>query len=260
MNRKQKLIAVSIFLGICVISIPLMRPFPKPNLENQPSPLPAISRARLEVSDVASSAATNPQRNSEKSKLPSLAGRHFPGVPHSRSGLPLDGDVFIATSVEEQAWLDRNGYPNSKQLQAYANASDAMLAAAASDGDRVAKVILDGRRLIAGDLDASTSLWDAAVDGSGFALGTLAGYFGGSQKDGDPKSAYALSRVAEMRGDYRQALSRDLLVRKPLTPTERLEAESQAMKLFQELSSARRGRYGPNVSLVDPRPISQNGP
>lgn len=183
------------------------------------------------------------------------ASVHFPGVRISRAGMPLEGDPFVATSVEEQRWLDRNGYPNSEQLEAYSAATDAVLAASAAEGDQIAQVVLDGRRLIGGDPTAVADLWSAAVDGSGYALSTLAAYMGGSQKYGDPKSAYAISRVAEMRGDFRQALGRDFLLRKPLTPMERLEAEAEAIQLFNELVEARKRRYGPNAVLVDPRPI-----
>ena len=96
-------------------------------------------------------------------------------------------------------------------------------------------------------------LWDEAAGGSAFALTTLAAYLGGA-RDGDPVSAYAISRVVEMRGDYRQALGRDVLLRKPLSPIQRLEAEAQAQKMFSALRDAREKRFGKG-NAVDPRPM-----
>lgn len=184
----------------------------------------------------------------------------FPQLKRSRAGMPLDGDPFVAASAEEQAWLDRNGFPNRDQLQTYAAASDALLAQAAANGDDVAKVTLDGRRLAQGDAQAAADLWNAGVEGSGYALGTLAAFLGGSQTYGDPGSAYALSRLAEMRGDYRQALGRDFVVRSPLSPTDRLQAEGLALRLLADYQQARRMRFGPTAAMVDPRPIAPPGP
>lgn len=180
----------------------------------------------------------------------------FPGVRKDRRGMSLQDDPFMPTSIEEQRWLDRNGFPNKDQLYIYTTATDEALAQAAAIGDKVAGIMLDGRKLIQGDPEAKNNLWNAAANGSGFALTTLAGFLGGSRTDGDPAEAYAISRVAEMRGDYRQALTRDMIVQKPLDPAARLEAEARAMNLFNNLTQTRRARFGPNVPTVDPRPIA----
>lgn len=183
-------------------------------------------------------------------------GHPFPGVPRSRQKLPLEGDPFAPTSTEEQEWLDRNGFPNAEQVHVYSTASDAALEQAAAAGDLVAQVMLDGRRLMTGDREAEARLMAVGAAGSNYALTTLAGFLGRPGPGGEPARAYSLTRVAEMLGDYKIGLVRDLIVRKPLDPSARLEAEAEALKMYRNIVDERRKRQGPKAAIVDPRPLS----
>lgn len=178
----------------------------------------------------------------------------FADVPTTRDGMPLEDDPFLAGSREEQKWLDRNGYPNRIQLEKYSLASDYMLEQAASNGDTVADVVLQGRRLIGNQSDlAAERLMELARNGSGFALSTLSAFMAGSS-EGSPEIGYALSRVAEMRGDSRMALGRDAMFRRPLTPEQKLQGEAEAFRIFNEMrSSSKIGK-----AFVDPRPVVFN--
>ncbi|MEJ7746017.1 MAG: hypothetical protein WKF61_04540 [Luteimonas sp.] len=179
-----------------------------------------------------------------------LSVKHpFPGVPTTRVGLPLKGDPFLATSKAEQLWLDRNGYPNAEQWEIYSQASDSLLATAADSGDSVAKVMLNIRRLTAGDMSATQELLATGANGSSFALEMLSSFMAGSSK-GDPMTGYALSRVVEMRGNYRVAMGRDVMFAKHLNPVQRMEAEGKAMEIFNAMKKNRKGG-----GFIDPRPI-----
>ncbi|SDQ57085.1 hypothetical protein SAMN05216569_1632 [Pseudoxanthomonas sp. CF125] len=182
-------------------------------------------------------------------------GHHpFPDLPLSRDGLQLADDPFMATSKAEQSWLDRNGYPNAKQWAAYAQASDQQLREAAEQGDRGAKAILDHRRLMAGDDAAVTDLLTEGAKGSGFALDMLASYLA-SNRGGDRQTAYAVSRVSEMRGNFRIAAARDLMFDVPLTNSERMQGDLEAMDIYNKLYELQRKIRGPSSPPVDPRPI-----
>lgn len=180
-----------------------------------------------------------------------LVPHPFPNVPRSRAGLPLEEDPFTATSPAEQAWLDRNGYPNAIQWETYSQASDGLLLAAASAGDSVAKAVLDNRRLMAGDKSALQDILGSGAEGSLFSLELASSYLAGSSK-GDPITAYALSRVVEMKGNLRVAMGRDAMFRKPLDPLQRMEGEAKALAIYRSLNAA--NRSGRN-NVVDPRPI-----
>lgn len=172
----------------------------------------------------------------------------LPAVPKSRAGLPMDNDPFIAESIAEQRWLDRNGYPNADQWREYTVASDAVLEQASAAGDTVARAMLDSRALMRGDQDAMNRLMGAAEEGSAFAMALLSSYMASSPK-GDPKFGYALSRVLEMRGDYRAAIGREGMFPRALSPAERTAAEADALVIMERLKANYRGR-----AFVDPRP------
>ncbi|UOV04368.1 hypothetical protein MUU77_03410 [Pseudoxanthomonas sp. F37] len=182
-------------------------------------------------------------------------GHHpFPDLPQSRDGLPLNDDPFIATSKAEQAWLDRNGYPNAQQWAAYTRASDVQLRDAAKQGDKGATALLGHRRLMAGDDTAVVDLLTEGAKGSGFALDMLASYLA-SVRGGNRQTAYAISRVSEMRGNFRVAAARDLMFDTPLTNTERMQGDQEAMEIYNSLLELQRKIRGPGSSPVDPRPI-----
>ncbi|NYZ62953.1 hypothetical protein [Luteimonas deserti] len=172
----------------------------------------------------------------------------FSRVPASRFGMPLATDPFEAESIEEQRWLDRNGFPNEAQLREYSTASDGLLRVAAERGDRLARVELDGRLLMQGDHEAVDRLLASAEQGSLYALTKLASYAAVSP-DGSPALAYSISRVQEIRGDTRIALARNLLMARPLEPMEEAEAELDALRMARDLEARFKGG-----NFRDPRP------
>lgn len=178
----------------------------------------------------------------------------YPDVPTSRSGFGFDDDPFIAESIAEQAWLDRNGYPNSEQWRTYSTAADAELVQAGSAGDSVAKVMFDARRFLAGDAEARNDLLHAGMEGSLFALELLSSSLAGSPQWRDPVGAYAVSRVVELKGNNRTAMGREVMFQQPLSQMQRIEGESRAYELLKEINDAqaRTGRKG--AGIVDPRP------
>jgi hypothetical protein len=170
-------------------------------------------------------------------------------IPKTRNGLPLEGDYFVAESVQEQRWLDRNGYPNAEQWAAYSAAPDMTLAQAAAHGDDVADIMLAARQLAHGDPKAGGKLMTAGMNGSSFALSMLASYLANG-KYGNPELGYAVSRVVELRGDWRSGMTRDYMFRTPLTPQQKARGESEAIKLIDSFRSR-----SPVQPYVDPRPL-----
>lgn len=174
----------------------------------------------------------------------------FSRVPKTRNGLPLDNDVFVAKSVEEQRWLDRNGYPNSEQLSAYSSASTLTIEQAAAHGDQIAEVELASRQLLRGDPKAAGKLMTAGMNGSSFALSRLAAYLS-SGKHGNPELGYAVSRVLELRGDWRAGIGREFGFEAPLTSIQKARAEGKALQILDSFR-----RHSPVQPYIDPRPLS----
>ncbi len=181
--------------------------------------------------------------------------RHpFPEIPQTRDGMSFDNDPGYAESKAEQKWLDRHGFPNEKQLEAYMGAPEALLKQASEAGDKVAQTILDAR-LLPSDPLAQQRLVDAGAEGNLFALNMLASFQGGST-NGDPVAAYAVSRVAEMRGDSRAAITRDVMMMKPLSTEQRMLGESEALRLNAEIDRIYTSKHG-RAPVLDKRPIGQ---
>ena len=180
--------------------------------------------------------------------------RHpFPEVPQSRKGLAFETDPFKAESVAEQEWLDRNGYPNAEQWVAYSTAGDIQLEAAALAGDKSADAMFAQRQLIHGDEAALERMLTAGADGNMFALELLAATLIGPKQD--PVAGYAMSRVVEMRGNVRIGFVRDAMFNTPLSPQERIEAEQEAVQIYQTLLRLQRKIRGGDSPAVDVRPI-----
>lgn len=190
----------------------------------------------------------------EYSQTGSSAAYPFPDLPRSRSRLPLEGDPFIATSKEEQSWLDRNRYPNAKQWIAYNQASDGLLAQAAAAGDRTAAIMLDHRQLVAGDDSKIDALLTEGARGSTFALDILASFLANGDSGGRV-TAYAISRASEMRGNIRLGPARDVMFNSPLSPSDRIKGEAEALEIYSSLFALQKKMQGPNAKPVDPRPI-----
>lgn len=167
--------------------------------------------------------------------------------------MSLEGDPFGATSSAEQAWLDRNGYPNERQWAVLVGASDAQLADAAGAGDRVAKTLLDARRLERGDDTAIDAMLEEGARGSTFALELLSSSLAIRRQD--LVMAYALSRVVELRGNARVATGRELMFSRPLTPIERVQGEQEALELLQRIRHLQVTLAGAKSPATDPRPI-----
>jgi len=188
------------------------------------------------------------------------ASHPFPDIPRTRTGLSLDDDPFGAASIEEQAWLDRNGYPNKAQWEAYQSAPDAALEQAALAGEESAASLLDFRRMLAGDEQACASLLDAAALGDDFALELLASYmFRSSERPSripvDAHFGMALTRVMEWRGNYSAAISRTAMRRDQFDSVEWFEIDAQAMEILRAFNDAYRAAYGADANPVDPRPV-----
>ena len=181
------------------------------------------------------------------------ASHPFSELPASRRGMPLGSDPFMAKSVAEQEWLDRNGYPNEVQWGVLTQASDLQLQQAALAGDKVAQVLLNQRKIAAGDVAAIEDTLVLGAMGSGFALEILAATLAGPLQD--PVGGYAMVRAGEMRGNYRSGPAREVLFSVPLTSLQRTEGETEALESFRQLAAIRASRGGGNVPPVDPRPI-----
>lgn len=179
----------------------------------------------------------------------------FPGVKKDRIGTPLADDPFGPTSKAEQDWLQRNGFPTEDQLHAYSVASSDALREAAQAGDAVAEAFYEGNRLLEGDPAAEARLRDLAARGSTFGLARMAAFFAGSRTHRDVIKAHAYSRAAEMLGDVKGGLTRDMMFSKPLDPMEKLEAEAFAIELYGAIVQRRKQLKGPNAPASDPRPV-----
>lgn len=172
----------------------------------------------------------------------------------------MEDDPFGAASSEEQAWLDRNGFPNKTQWETYQSAPDAALEQAALAGDKPAASLLDFRRMLAGDEQAYASLLDAAALGNDFALELLASYMFRSSRQSslipaDPKFGMALTRVMEWRGNYSAASSRTAMHRDQFDSLEWIEIDAQAMGILRAFNDAHQAAYGSHANPVDPRPV-----
>lgn len=178
----------------------------------------------------------------------------FADIPRSRLGLALADDPFDAQSRQDQAWLDRHGYPNALQWSAYSSAPTDELQRAADLGDALARTLLDGRRLAAGDPDALEALLQQGGRGNTFAIELAAGAFAGSGAHADPVMAYALYRLAELRGHHAAALSRESILGAALDSMQRLEAERNALALYASMTSDGQGSIGVPCR-ADPGPV-----
>jgi hypothetical protein len=216
----------------------------------------AVEQSSQDLSSVLSQvdvAKLNRRKLAFGKKTAELSGP-FPSVPKSRQGLLLESDPFGATSASEQAWLDRNGYPNQKQWEAYSQASDAQLQQAADIGDSVANVMLNYRRLAAGDMTAQEDLLASAVEGSGFALDMYASFMAGSKSHGSTETAYILTKVAEMRGNYVHGLTRDSMLSVVPSQAQELQWNARSIQLFGELQKLHQEVNG-GGAWVDSRPM-----
>ncbi|NYZ62708.1 hypothetical protein [Luteimonas deserti] len=178
----------------------------------------------------------------------------FPGIKKDRHNTALEDDMFGPQSKAEQAWLQRNGYPTKEQIQAYSVATDAALEQASRRGDQVAQTFLDMRKLMEGDESAEVRLLDQVAKGYTYPLLSMAGYYAGSQTGRDVPKAYSYTRVLEMLGDTKMGLVRDMLLPAQPDPSQKLEAESQALAHYNALLQRRRELVGPNAPPMDPRP------
>ncbi|WP_313211551.1 hypothetical protein [Stenotrophomonas sp.] len=157
-------------------------------------------------------------------------------------------DPFSTGHPEERRWLDQHGFPNGAQWTRYQQASDAELDQAARAGDTVAATMRDARRLGV-DPKAESRLLAAGAEGDLFALSLLSSWKAGTHAAGIPE-AYAISRVAEMRGDLTTALHREMMLGARLSGEQRLLAEAEALHLNLHLNALYRQKHG-----VDPPPV-----
>jgi len=172
----------------------------------------------------------------------------FPDLARTRESLDIAQDPFSSGHPEERRWLDQHGFPNGAQWTRYQQASDAELDQAARAGDTVAATMRDARRLGV-DPKAESRLLAAGAEGDLFALSLLSSWKAGADTAGIPE-AYAISRVAEMRGDLTTALHREMMLGARLSGDQRLLAEAEALHLNLHLNALYRQKHG-----VDPPPV-----
>ncbi len=190
-----------------------------------------------------------PDSRIPRAQAPLTIKNPFPEIPRSRENLDLESDPFGPTSQAEQRWLDAHGFPNARQWETYTLASDYLLEQAANSGDGVARTMLDARHL-SEDPEAKTRLFVAGSEGNIFALSSLATYMTGS-KNGNLQVGYSLSRVAEMRGDSRIAMARDIGMPRKLDDIEKIQAEADAIRMNNQLDQMYREKHG----VAPPPPV-----
>jgi hypothetical protein len=181
----------------------------------------------------------------------------FSNIPKSRDNLDFETDPFYPKSKDEQAWLDRHGYPNAEQWREYNVASDTQLEQAALSGDVVAETLLNARLLNRGDESAETALLYSAALGNTFALEMLSSTLASGGKSSNPIDAYAFSRVAEMRGNLTLGMGREMFFPVRLNSSQRVEAEARALNYFNMLLEVQKQIQGNNATTIDLRPIQQ---
>lgn len=253
--RKRRALAAGISMTLLILGgYGVFRFLPKAS-EEPPVNIGSTQAEPLYSVDTIASTAKNRSAIS-RGKIGGAQVNIFSGIPSSRKDMPMNDDPFGPTSEEEKAWLDRNGYPNAKQLEAYSSASDSLLATAAASGDQIAEVTLASRRLMAGDPKAGDDLLASAVAGSGYALDLYAAYMAGSKSNGSVQAAYVLSRVAELRGNYAHAMSREVMLPRQPNQIERLRWGAEANSLFIQLQALHQDIYGNSSSWIDVRPMA----
>lgn len=210
-----------------------------------------VGQASKTTGEVASPAVDAPPTPSARPPHP------FPELPRSREGLDIAQDPFSSGHPEERRWLDQHGFPNGAQWTRYQQASDAELDQAARAGDAVAATMLDARRLGA-DPTAESRLLAAGAEGDLFALSLLSSWKAGANAAGIPE-AYAISRVAEMRGDLTAALHREMMLGARLSGDQRLLAEAEALHLNLHLNALYRQKHGVDPPPVEMRPYQVEG-
>lgn len=180
----------------------------------------------------------------------------YAGVPRTRHGLPFADDPFGAVSLEEQQWLDRNGYPNAAEWKALNAADFAQLREAADGGDPMAATMIDHWKVFQeGDAGAVTALMQRGASGNAFALEMLVSALEGARTRRDPVFASAVRQMAAMRGNHALSALPDGNLSVPLTSTQRLESARRARELYQLLEDIRRSELGLPPSPPDPRPV-----
>ncbi len=194
-----------------------------------------------------------PDSRVPQAQAPPTIKNPFPEIPRSRENLDLESDPFGPTSEAEQRWLDAHGFPNARQWETYTLASDYLLEQAAKSGDGVAGTMLDARHL-SDDPEARTRLFSAGAEGNIFALSSLAAYMMGS-KNGNLQVGYSLSRVAEIRGDTRIAMARDVGMPRKLGDLEKMQAEADAIRMNNQLDRMYRDKHGSPPPPPTRRPV-----
>lgn len=237
MKRRALIFAIAGIVAIAFIAAIAHR------LQNRSSPPPTLSVMpagesldRYWVQDGPSTAG----HTSDPKHVPRAASNPFPEVPRSRDAIQLTDDPFDGRTDAERRWLDKHGYPNTLQWNAYNLASDGLLEQTAQSGDRTAQTLLDARRLP--DKEALDRLMLSAVDGNMFALQMVASHYASTGKAGN-SNAYAISRVLEMRGDPSAAVSRELMFNPPLELDERMHGEAEALQLNATLNDIYQQKY-----------------
>jgi hypothetical protein len=160
------------------------------------------------------------------------------------------GDAFWeATTPEQAAWLNRNGFPTSQQLAAFNGAKAAQLppdglARSPADVAAAESVAMSDASAKA---QAMAVLKNASEAGSSYALQSLARV--ALLSEGDPVKAEGYYRAAILRGDWLVGL-REV---PRLTPEQNYAADLRAFRIIEQINISRRQR-GLQPLAMDVRP------
>lgn len=211
----------------------------------------------------AGGAASAERTSSESAESEGISLREGPSAPlraPARAGAEDPPAAFRvdtlwgAETVEDSAWLQANGFPDSAALVELTGTSEELLRHMAARGDRHAQRMADYKALrrTSGSPDFEASLFEAAADGDVFALQLLAWYH--LQASG-PESrilGLAYNRVLAWRGFHAAVLSSHLH-QQGLSADQLLAVEVYSLAIFNRLQQLRIQRTG-RPFPVDPKP------
>lgn len=154
-------------------------------------------------------------------------------------------NVLAASSSEEAAWLQANGYPSSAELARLQKLSDSQLKAAADAGSVTALAVYGGRLALGSDTRNGLDALRKATE-----RGSIYAYYGLSNVYAERKGlksivdSGAYLRVAYILGDSKAGTA--LLGKTPpIHPVEMAAIDRRAASLYQTYANSRPPRHRP---------------
>ncbi|PPJ43126.1 MULTISPECIES: hypothetical protein [unclassified Pseudoxanthomonas] len=166
-----------------------------------------------------------------------------------RERIEVGDALWEATTPEQAAWLNRNGFPTSQQLAAFNGAKAAQLP---SDGLARSPADVTAAESVAmsdpsSKAQALSVLKNASEAGSSYALQSLARI--AQLSEGDPVKAEGYYRAAILRGDWLVGLRET----PRLSPEQNYAADLRAFRIIAQINLSRRQRGLPPLAM-DVRP------